>query len=105
MTDEERRRAWEDERNRDKAKMRAKMEEPVPAGAKARREAEYGRAEKLKVLVAKGHGNCLEAIKLEPNINVRKQRLQTYVNERPNITQRRQAKRLLALIQKDFKKT
>ena len=63
--------------------------------------ADNERAERLNALVAKGHGNCLEAIKLEPNIHVRKQKLYSYVGARPNITQRRQAKRLIAALEKE----
>jgi hypothetical protein len=62
---------------------------------------EEERAERLKRLVAKGHGGCLEAIKLEPDIHVRKHRLQAYVDLRPDITQRRQAKRLIAVLEKE----
>ena len=62
---------------------------------------EEQRAERLKRLVAKGHGDCIEAIKLEPNDQVRLRKLYSYVGARPNITQRRQAKRLIMVLEKE----
>ena len=59
------------------------------------------RASRLAVLVSKGHGNCIEAIKLEPDVQVRLRKLYSYVGARPNITQRRQAKRLIAALEKE----
>lgn len=62
---------------------------------------EEERAARLRRLVAKGHGKCLEAIKLEPDRDERSRKLYAYVAERPNITQRRQAKRLIAVLEKE----
>ena len=56
--------------------------------------------DKLRDMIANGHGNCLEAIRMEEDLHVRLQLLRTYVTTRTDAhpKQIRRAKRLIEQI-------